>query len=141
MKITLRFVTDGIDWVRAADVFRRAPLGIRDPKKLQRAFENSDLVCFACHEDLLVGMARALSDGEYQAAVYDLVVLPEYQGRGIGRQIMTAIHQRLPVRTTILYVVPGKEPIYRKLGYSKMLTAMARRVEDIDTFRNQGYIE
>ena len=141
MKVSLCFDTEGIDWVRAADVFRRAPLGIRDPEKLQRAFENSGTVCFAFHKDRLMGMARALSDGEYHAAVYDLVVLPEYQGQGIGRKIVAALHRRLPVRTTILYAVPGKEPFYRKLGYAKMLTAMARRAENPGAFRDQGYIE
>jgi aralkylamine N-acetyltransferase len=139
--ISLKFNTGGIDWGRAAKLFRRAPLGIRDPNQLRRAFENSAVTCFAFHGHRLVAAARALSDGEYQAAVYDMVVLPEYQGRGIGRRVMTAIHRRLPVRTTILYAVPGKEVFYQKLGYRKMRTAMARRTEDIEVFREQGYID
>ncbi|MBI9082320.1 MAG: GNAT family N-acetyltransferase [Desulfobacterales bacterium] len=141
MKISLRFDTEGIDWLWATDIFRLAPLGTREPRKLKRAFENSTHACFAWNGDLLVGMARALSDDEYQAVVYDLVVLPEYQGQGVGRQIMAAIHRRLSVRTIILYAVPGKESFYQKLGYAKMLTAMARRAEDVDAFRNEGYIE
>lgn len=88
MTFTFSFELKNVDWIEAAEIFRRAPLGTREPEKLRRACENSYLVCFAYAGDRLVGMGRALSDGEYQAAIYDLVVLPEYQGLGIGRQIM-----------------------------------------------------
>jgi ribosomal protein S18 acetylase RimI-like enzyme len=141
MSFTFSFDLKDVDWTDAAEIYRRAPLGTREPDKLRRACENSYLVCFAYDGDRLVGMGRALSDGEYQAAIYDLVVLPEYQGLGIGRQIMESIHRRLPVKTIILYAVPGKEPFYKKLGYYKLLTGMARRIEDLDIFRSGGYID
>ena len=141
MNIAFKYELKGVNWSEAADLFRRAPLGIRDPDKLRRSCENSFLVCFAYIEEKLVGMSRAISDGEYQAAIYDLAILPEYQNRGIGRQIMEEIHRRLPVKTILLYAVPGKESFYEKLGYSKMLTAMARRNEAKDDFRSAGYIE
>jgi GNAT superfamily N-acetyltransferase len=141
MTFTLSFELKDVDWAEAAEIFRRAPLGTREPDKLRRACENSFLVCFAYDDDRLVGMGRALSDGQYQAAIYDLVVLPEYQGLGIGRQIMESIHGRLPVKTIILYAVPGKEPFYRKLGYYRLLTGMAKRDEDLEVFRSNGYID
>ncbi|MDY6791694.1 MAG: GNAT family N-acetyltransferase [Thermodesulfobacteriota bacterium] len=141
MKISFKYEPSKVNWSEAAELFSKAPLGVRDPDKLRRSCEKSFLVCFAYVEDKLVGMGRAISDGEYQAAIYDLVILPEYQGRGIGRQIMEELHRRLPVKTIILYAVPGKEPFYGKLGYAKMRTAMARRNEDMDDFRSAGYIE
>jgi ribosomal protein S18 acetylase RimI-like enzyme len=141
MSFTFSFELQDVDWAEAAEIFRRAPLGTREPAKLRRACENSYLVCFVYDGERLVGMGRALSDGEYQAAIYDLVVLPEYQGLGLGRQIMETIHRQLPVNTIILYAVPGKEPFYRKLGYYKLLTGMARRIEDIEVFRSGGYID
>lgn len=141
MNIVFKFELRGVDWSEAADLFRRAPLGVRDPDKLRRSCEQSFLVCFVYLKNKLVGMGRAISDGEYQAAIYDLVILPEYQNKGIGRKIMEELHRRLPVKTILLYAVPGKESFYRKLGYSKMLTAMARRNEEEDDFRSEGYIE
>jgi len=91
MPISLSFKINGIDWSEVTEIFRQAPLGNREPEKLRRACENSYLVCFAFDKKKLVGMGRAISAGEYQAAIYDLVVLPEYQSNGIGRQIMEAI--------------------------------------------------
>ena len=141
MNIAFKYELNGVNWSEAAELFRRAPLGVRDPDKLRRSCEKSFLVCFAYIENKLVGMSRAISDGEYHAAIYDLVILPEYQSKGIGTQIMEELHRRLPVKTIILYAVPGKELFYGKLGYSKMLTAMARRNKDMDDFRSAGYIE
>jgi len=83
----IRYAQDltAVDWQQATEIFRQAPLGTREPEKLARAFGNSD-ACVAVYDDQrLIGLARALCDGEYQAAVYDVVLLPEYQGRQIGK--------------------------------------------------------
>lgn len=141
MHIEFKYEADNIDWAEAADLFRRAPLGTRDPEKLRRACQNSYAVCFAFESEKLIGMGRAISDGEYQAAIYDVVLLPEYQGKGFGSRIMRNLYERLPVETVILYAAPGKESFYKKLGYSRMLTAMARRAKDTEGFRLKGYIE
>jgi aralkylamine N-acetyltransferase len=116
-----------IDWDQAASVFERAPLGKvrRDPKQLKRAFDSSYAVVYVFDSDKLVGLGRALSDGEYQAAIYDVVLLPEYQGMGIGREIMIRLRDRLPLVNILLYSVPGKEEFYKKCGFRKMRTAMA----------------
>jgi GNAT superfamily N-acetyltransferase len=138
--VRLRFNTDGVDWAEVVEVFRRAPLGEREPEKLRRGCENSFVVCFAYDDDTLIGMARAISDGEYYAGLYDVVVLPEYQGKGVGTAIMEAIHERLPVKATILFAAPGKEPFYKKCGYHKLLTGMMR-AGNVDYLRTEGYIE
>ena len=38
-----------------------------------------------------VGMGRAISDGVSDAYIQDLVVLPDYRGRGIGKAILRKI--------------------------------------------------
>ena len=115
-----------IDWFSAAEVFRLAPLGTREPEKLRRAFLNSYASIFAFEDNRLLGLGRALCDGEYQAAIYDIVVLGECQRRGIGSAIMRNLLSRLPVDNVILYAVPGKEAFYGTLGFRKMRTALAR---------------
>ncbi|WP_319764705.1 GNAT family N-acetyltransferase [Maridesulfovibrio sp.] len=124
MNITLSFKPENIDWEKIAEIFEKAPLGTRDPEKLSRAAANSELLCFAKDGNKFIGFARAISDGEFQAAIYDLCILPEYQSIGLGKKMMTAMMERLGSVSTILYAVPGKEGFYKKMGFIPMLTAM-----------------
>lgn len=55
-----------------------------------------------------------------------MAVLPEHQGRGIGRAMLAELCRRLPVDNVILYAVPGKEGFYAACGFRPMKTAMAR---------------
>ncbi len=129
-----------VDWTAAADVFKQAPLGRRDPEMLARAFRNSYACVLAYDEQKLVGLARAICDGEYQAVVYDVVLLPEYQNRGMGKRIMDELLKQIPASNIILYAVPGREGFYAKCGFKMMRTAMAildPRMSNPD----HGYVE
>ena len=46
------------------------------------------------------------------------------KSKGVGKQIMTAMLEKLKPLNVILYSVPGKEEFYKKLGFTPMLTAM-----------------
>ena len=127
----IRYLTEtnqNIDWDEAVVVFEHAPLGKRRraPEKLKRAFESSYAVVYVFDTDKLIGMGRALCDGEYRAAIYDMVMLPDYQGRGIGKEIIKRLSEQLPVENIILYAVPGREGFYEKCGFKTMRTAMAK---------------
>lgn len=115
----------GVDWQAAVDVIRRAPLGARDPGKLARAFQNSYAKVIVFDDQKLIGLARALCDGEYQAAIYDVVLLPEYQGKRVGQEMLRRLCEQLPVPNIILYATPGREGFYKKCGFKRMLTGMA----------------
>ncbi len=115
-----------VDWQEAAEVVRLAPLGTREPEKMARAFHNSYAKVLVFDDRKLIGLARAICDGEYHAAIYDVVLLPEYQGRHIGQEMVQRLCARLPVANLILFANPGREGFYTKLGFRKMLTAMAR---------------
>ena len=135
-------ISQNIDWNEAVIVFKRAPLGKRKrtPEKLKRAFVSSYAVVFVFDDDKLIGMGRALCDGEYQAAIYDMVVLPKYQGRGIGKEIIKRLCEQLPVENIILYAVPGREGFYEKCGFKMMRTAMAK-LNQFMSDPNSGYLE
>jgi len=137
--IRLDFTTEGVDWAEACRIFERAPLGTREPDILKPTFENSDLVCFAWDGDTLAGLGRALSDGHVQSVIYDLCMLPEYQGMGLGFRMMEAMIEKLDTKNVVLWAVPGKEGFYARLGFKSMLTAMAL-VEDPKETAGQGYI-
>ena len=138
--ITIKLGTGHIDWPAVCELIRRAPLGTRDPEKLKMASENSYAVCTAYSGRDLIGFGRALSDGSYQSAIYDVVVLPAFQGRGVGRGIMDALIGALPQGALILmHVVPGKQAFYRKFGFGDLRTGMGR-FPDPAKARADGYL-
>ena len=126
MNVELKFDCAGVDWAFVSETLRRVGMASRAPELHRKAFEASHTVVFAYANGQPVGFGRAISDGAYQAAVYEMAVVPEFQKQGIGARIMKAILDRLPDCNVILYASPGKEDFYRKLGFRKMKTGMAR---------------
>lgn len=141
MNISLKFGPENIDWVALCEIFRLAPLGIREPEKLKIAAENSFAVCSAFVDGNIIGFGRALSDGQYQSAIYDVVVLPEFQNQGVGKSIMNALLEKLPRNATVLiYVAPGKQDFYRKIGFGNLKTGMGL-FPNPEMSRAKGYLE
>ncbi|HEY4232321.1 MAG TPA: GNAT family N-acetyltransferase [Lacipirellulaceae bacterium] len=134
---------DGVDWERLALVFKRAPLGIRDPACLQEAFQNSQIRCFVWDGGELVGAGRAMTDGVRNTVIFDVALLPEYQGRGLGSEIMNFLMERSRAPRVLLFAAPGKETFYAKLGYRKMKTAMVKYSdpEMAEHYQQLGYTE
>lgn len=139
MNFRIDFNSDNINWEEVCEVLHKAGLSTRSADETQKAFEGSYLKVFVFHEERLVGTGRAISDGVYQAAIYDIAVLPEYQGKGIGRRIIENLHKKLEGFNIILYANPTAENFYKKLGYSKMLTGMARFKNEA-VMREKGFI-
>ena len=115
-----------LDWSELEALYRVAPLGNKSAKDLETVFTNSRFKCFAYNNTRLIAAGRALADGADTSYICDVAVLPSHQGSGVGREVV----QRLVALSSghkkiILYSVPGKEGFYRKLGFLRMLTAMA----------------
>jgi ribosomal protein S18 acetylase RimI-like enzyme len=67
-----------------------------------------------------IGMGRAISDGVSDAYIQDLMVLPEYRGRGIGRAILRRILLACRDRGIgwiALIAEGGSDEFYRRLGF------------------------
>jgi ribosomal protein S18 acetylase RimI-like enzyme len=67
-----------------------------------------------------VGMGRAISDGISDAYIQDMVVLPEYRGRGIGRAILRKILaacREHGISWIALIAEGGTGDFYRDLGF------------------------
>ena len=71
-------------------------------------------------DQLLVGCLRILSDGCYFGTITELLVLPEYQRKGIGSRLLQLAKEHTP---TLLYfgAQPGMEPFYENNGCQKSL--------------------
>ncbi len=140
MTVTYHSDISRVNWEELRTVIERAPLGRRDTEVVRAAFSSSYLCCFAEMDGTLVGAGRAISDGVTNSAIFDVVVLPEYQRRGIGSTIMQYLLQRLPKRSVLLVSVPAHEEFYRRLGFHKLKTAYLRH-EDIGRWMREGYVE
>ena len=110
MDLRLQFDNENIDFELVAKMLKQAGMASYAPEKHQLAFNNSQTVVFVFDNDnqndsdLLVGFGRAISDGAYQAAIYDVVVAENYQGKGIGKLIMAHIIEKNSHCNMILFL-------------------------------------
>lgn len=61
------------------------------PKMLEHAFEHSLKILCAHDGNKLVGLVRAVGDGYSILFIQDILVLPEYQRKGIGTKLLKSM--------------------------------------------------
>jgi GNAT superfamily N-acetyltransferase len=91
-----------------------------EAEDLMLALHNSWLTLSAYDQDQLVGFGRVVSDGVMVALVYDLIVLPEYQGKGIGKAILEKLLNRCKMQGILqvqLFCAKGKVLFYERFGF------------------------
>lgn len=140
MSLRLQLDTTNINWELIVDTLKTVGMAYKTAEIHKRAFCNSHTVVFVFDDENLAGFGRAISDGEYQAAIYDVAVLPDYQRKGIGKMIIKTIVDNNPNCNFILYASPGKELFYEKENFKRMKTGMALFV-DGERMREKGFIE
>ena len=80
----------------------------------------------------IIGMGRIVGDGAIYFYIQDIIVHPDYQGKGIGKDIMNALMEYLeknaPEKAFIgLFASKGKTAFYEKYdfnNYSPNMTGM-----------------
>jgi ribosomal protein S18 acetylase RimI-like enzyme len=75
----------------------------------------------AVHGGDPIGMGRIIGDGGCFFQIVDICVLPEHQGRGLGRRIMQALNdeleRRAPALSYVSLIADGDaHHLYRKFG-------------------------
>jgi ribosomal protein S18 acetylase RimI-like enzyme len=65
------------------------------PETFLRLLRGSYRVVLAMHDGQVVGFVQAISDGVLTAYIPLLEVLPAWQGRGVGRALMTRMREEL----------------------------------------------
>ncbi len=80
-------------------------------------FINSTLVVSAWDNERLVGVVRVLSDKVIRSVIYDLVVDPEYQGQGIGKELVKRCIRHYPYTEWLVQTTGNIAGYYEKMGF------------------------
>lgn len=95
-------------------------------EQVKEAVANTYYNLVAIVDEMPIGMARVLGDGMY-FMIADMVVSPEHQRRGYGKQmleqILSYIEIKAPVGSRVsvqLIAEQGKESFYERLGFKSL---------------------
>ena len=94
---------------------------------INQVFAASTHVAVAFKGNRLIGFGRALSDGVFNAAIYDVVVHIEEQGNEVASEIINSLLTQMKSVSCIhLVSTIGNEGFYKKFGFQILKTGMAR---------------
>ncbi|MGM9967087.1 MAG: GNAT family N-acetyltransferase [Rummeliibacillus sp.] len=97
-----------------------------DEAIIQKVFEASTHKVFVMEGEKIIGFARALSDGVFNATIYDVVVHKDYQNKGVARMALENLLQQLEYISCVqLIATTGNDTFYKKFGFKKLKTGMA----------------
>ncbi len=108
----LEELCDAVGWAR------------RPIRKVRKAIQHSFLV--VCMWEVkgvrrrLIGFSRATSDHAFNATIWDVVVHPDYQGKGLGKALMKQLIKKLrseDISNVTLFADPQVVDFYRNLGF------------------------
>ncbi|HAN20551.1 MAG: hypothetical protein A2Y15_01060 [Clostridiales bacterium GWF2_36_10] len=80
-------------------------------------FINSTLVISAWENEHLIGAVRVLSDKMFRSIIYDFVVLPEFQNKGIGKELLKRCIEHFPNSEWLVQTTEKTSSYYEKNGF------------------------
>jgi ribosomal protein S18 acetylase RimI-like enzyme len=115
------------NWEEMKEVYHSVGWSKHTHELIKKVFEASHVITIVTCNGRIVGFGRALSDGVFNAAIYDVVVHREFQHLGIGKKILDNLLDQLKhISCVHLISTAGKEAFYQKAGLKKLKTGMAR---------------
>jgi GNAT superfamily N-acetyltransferase len=92
----------------------------------ETAVPNSLYGVVVTHQEQVVGMGRIVGDGAIFYYLQDIVVLPEHQGKGVGRMLLNHlvnyVKSRAPEKAFCgLFAARGTEAFYEEFGFRAWL--------------------
>lgn len=110
-----------LDLETVIELYRASTLGERRPvddqERMRVMLENANLVFTAWDDDLLVGLARSVSDFAYCTYLSDLAVRASHQRLGIGRELVRRTRDAGGQAQIILLAAPKAVAYYPRIGF------------------------
>ena len=104
------------DLYRASTLAERRP--VDDTERFSRMLRHANLVIAAWDGDVLVGIARSVSDFSYVTYLSDLAVRVSHQRQGIGKELMRRTQAAAPQATLLLLAAPAAADYYPHVGFT-----------------------
>jgi predicted N-acetyltransferase YhbS len=131
--ITYRTGND-LDLDAVIELYRASTLGERRPvddrQRMELMLRNANLVVTAWDEELLVGIARSVSDFSYDTYLSDLAVRVSHQKQGIGRELIRRTRELGGLATVILLSAPKAVDYYPRVGFTRHPSAWMLSAEE-----------
>ncbi|PZO19882.1 MAG: GNAT family N-acetyltransferase [Leptolyngbya foveolarum] len=96
----------------------------RPIRKVRKAIQHSFLVITMWEQKgtrkRLVGFSRATSDHAFNATIWDVVVHPDLQGKGLGKALMKQLIKKLrneDISNVTLFADPEVVEFYKQIGF------------------------
>src|SRR5438552_1233513 len=80
-----------IDLLKRSTLAERRP--VNDKLRIEKMLAYGNILITAWHNELLVGVSRALTDFAYCCYLSDLAVDQAYQHKGIGKELIRLTHK------------------------------------------------
>lgn len=124
-----------LDLDQVIELYNASTLGERRPvadrQVMADMLRHANLVVTAWDGDLLVGIARTLTDFSYIGYLSDLAVRVSHQRKGIGIQLIEKTREKMGPRSMIvLLAAPNAVEYYPKIGFSKHNGAWTLKGQD-----------
>ncbi len=120
--VTYRIGND-LDLDAVIELYRASTLGERRPvddrERMRLVIANANLVVAAWDSELLVGIARSVSDFSYATYLSDLAVRLSHRKQGIGRELIRRTQAHGGGATVILLSAPGAVDYYPHIGMTQ----------------------
>ena len=101
--------------------------GTISERQFNTSIPNSRFITVGKCDGKTISMARAVGDGGYHLLIVDVIVHPDFQGQGIGKEMLSQLInfvkngyvEKGETTMVSLLSAKGKEPFYEKLGFMK----------------------
>ena len=128
MPIAFSNSIDGVDWRAlkaslAADHFDNG----RTVEQMRKSFGNSFSAVVARDRSVIIGTARALSDGVCNAYIVDMWTHSSYRRRGVGRRMLESLCATLEGQHVYLFT-DDRQDFYEACGFRSRGVGMERVV-------------